>query len=116
MKVMEVNSNNLNKFNEAVQQGGAVVKFYADWCGHSQNAKGAFEEVKNKFNGKNINGHNVIVKGTEENDPDFKALSEKFNVQGFPTIVAVKNGEVVDDAVGRSKEELTNTIHEHTSD
>ena len=36
MKIMEVNPNNLNKFNELVQKGGAVVKFYADWCGHCQ--------------------------------------------------------------------------------
>ena len=93
-----------------------IHMIYADWCGHSRNAKGAFEEVKNKFNGKNINGHNVIVKGTEENDPDFKELSEKFNVQGFPTIVAVKNGEVVDDQVGRSKEELTKAIQGYSSD
>jgi len=92
-----------------------VHMIYADWCGHSQNAKGDFEKVKDDFDNTNINDHNVKVIGSEVDTPEGKKMAEKFGVGGFPTHIITKNGQVVDESPGRSHEELSAAIEKHTS-
>jgi len=100
------------------QQGSnelEVHMIYADWCGHSQNAKGDFEKVKDEFDNTNINDHNVRVIGSEVDTPEGKKMAEKFGVGGFPTHIITKNGQVVDENPGRSHEDLSAAIEQHTS-
>ena len=88
MKIMEVNTNNLNKFNEAVQKGGAVVKFYADWCGHCQDLNPKWDVMTSHL--KNSPGTGLIASVPED-------MISKVNcdndILGFPTIRYMVGGK-----------------------
>jgi len=96
-------------------KGLEVHMIYADWCGHSQNAIPAFEDVKDKFDNTNQNGYNVRVIGSEVDTPEGKKMAEKFDVKGFPTHIITKNGQVVDENPGRGLDDLSASIEQHTS-
>ena len=83
----------------AVAGGGGessleVHMVYAEWCGHSQNAKPGFQEL--------VDGGDILTKSgvpvsfvmTEEADEGMKMFEGK--IQGFPTFMTVRknNGEV----------------------
>ena len=100
MKVMEVNSNNLNKFNEAVQKGGAVVKFYADWCGHCKDLNPKWNVMTSHL--KNSTGSGLIASVPED-------MISKVNcdndILGFPTIRYMVGGKKRKDYNGRREVE-----------
>lgn len=100
MKVMEVNSNNLNKFNEAVQKGGAVVKFYADWCGHCQDLNPKWNIMTSHL--KNSPGAGLIASVPED-------MISKVNcdndILGYPTIRYMVGGKKRKDYNGRREVE-----------
>ena len=106
MKVMEVNSNNLNKFNEAVQKGGAVVKFYADWCGHCQDLNPKWNIMTSHL--KNLPGAGLIASVPEEMISKVNCDSD---ILGFPTIRYMVGGKKRKDYNGRREvEDLENFV------
>ena len=67
---------------------------YAEWCGHSQNAIPAFEELTKMSDVKTQSGMPVTFVMTEEQSDGFSQFKGK--VKGFPTYMTVvkENGEV----------------------
>ena len=68
--------------------------FYTEWCPHCKKAKPAWKQLKDEYEGKQINGVTVHFKDIDC-DKDEKTADE-FNVEGYPTIKLVKNGEVIE--------------------
>lgn len=60
---------------------------YAEWCGHSQNAIPAFEELTKINDVKTQSGTSVTFVMTEEQSDGFSVFKGK--VQGFPTYMTV---------------------------
>ena len=76
----------------AAEEKLLVIDFWAEWCGPCRMMSPVVEKLAEEFAGKaNIGKCNV----DEEND-----VPVKFAVRNIPTIVFVKNGELVDKQVG----------------
>ena len=100
MKVMEVNANNLNKFNEAVQKGEAVVKFYADWCGHCQDLNPKWNVMTSHL--KNSPGSGLIASVPEDMISKVDCDSD---ILGYPTIRYMVGGKKRKDYNGKREVE-----------
>ena len=97
---MEVTPNNLNKFNEAVQRGGAVVKFYADWCGHCQDLNPKWNITTSHM--KNAQGSGLIASVPENM---ISSVNCDNDILGFPTIRYMVGGKKKKDDNGRREVE-----------
>ena len=71
-----------------------VRMFYVNWCGHCKKTKPDFQTFMQENNNTTVNGKKVQVKmiDCEENKQNAD-LAKKFNVKGYPTIIAVLNGQ-----------------------
>lgn len=70
----------------------SVVDFWAEWCGPCRMVGPIIEELSKDYEGKaNIGKVNV------DENPDIAA---QFGIRSIPTILFIKNGEVVDRLVG----------------
>lgn len=89
-----------------LEQGIHFLKFGAEWCGPCR----ALEPALNKFEESNINRvkvHRLDV------DKEFDEAS-KYGIRNIPTIIIVKNGEVVDRINGvQTVQNLTNKLEEY---
>ena len=69
-----------------------LVDFYADWCGPCKMMAPVIKEIANEYDGK--------VKVGKLNVDEAQSTSSKYRVMSIPTLLIVKNGEVVDTIVG----------------
>ncbi|MEG0013186.1 MAG: thioredoxin [Cellulosilyticaceae bacterium] len=69
-----------------------VVDFYADWCGPCKMVAPIITELAGQFEGK--------VKIGKVNTDENRAVASKFNIMSIPTILFIKDGQVVDTSVG----------------
>lgn len=69
-----------------------VVDFWATWCGPCRAIAPIVEELANEYDGKIVVGKCDV----EENDD----IAMEFGIRNIPTILFIKNGEVVDKFVG----------------
>lgn len=83
-----------NNFQEMVMETDkvAVLDFWAVWCGPCRMVAPLIEELSNEFGDKA-----VIGKVNVDENPDVTA---KFGIRNIPTVLFIKNGEVVDKVVG----------------
>ena len=90
-----------------------IMLFYVDWCPHCKKAKPAWNDVKSEYENKTINGYKVIfteVNCTEET-AEVEHLMNKYNIEGFPTIKLLKDGQVVEYDAKPTKETLTQFLN-----
>jgi thiol-disulfide isomerase/thioredoxin len=74
-----------------------LLFFYANWCPHCKAAKPIWNELKTEYEGKTINGYKIQftdVDCTEETAETDKLMNQ-YNVEGYPTIKLIKDGEQV---------------------
>ncbi len=69
-----------------------VVDFWAPWCGPCRMVGPIVEELAAEYGG-NVN----FVKVNVDNN---QGLAAKYKVQGIPTLLFVKDGEIVENHVG----------------
>lgn len=88
---------------EAIEQNVTVVDFWAPWCGPCRMVGPIIEELANDYEGKV-----KIGKVDVDQNPE---TSMKYGVRSIPTILIMKNGEVVDKHVGTAtKAQLSQKI------
>jgi thiol-disulfide isomerase/thioredoxin len=90
-----------------------IMFFYVDWCPHCKTAKPAWNDVKSEYENKTINGYKVIfteINCTEET-AEVESLMNKYNIEGFPTIKLLKDGQVIEYDAKPTKETLTQFLN-----
>jgi len=69
-----------------------MVDFWAEWCGPCRMVGPIVEEIANDYDGKAVVG--------KVNVDNYGEISAKYGVRNIPTIIFLKNGELVDKSVG----------------
>ncbi|MBR1466198.1 MAG: thioredoxin [Bacteroidaceae bacterium] len=87
---MEITKDN---FSEIVNGGKPVmIDFWATWCGPCRRVAPVIEQLAQEYEGQAIVGKVDV----EEQDE----LAAQFGIRNIPTVLFLKNGEVVDKVVG----------------
>jgi thioredoxin 1 len=83
-----------------------LVDFWAEWCGPCRMVGPVVDEIHNEYGEKA-----VIGKVNVDQNP---GISAKYGIRSIPTILFIKNGEVVDKSVGAvPKASLTEKLDAH---
>ena len=102
---LEINDTNLEEILKEKEL--TILDFWAEWCGPCKMLGPVIDElVKDNMNNDkvSIGKVNVDVNG---------ALVVKYGVRGIPTILFMKDGEVIDRVVGfKNKVDLQSRINE----
>ena len=94
-------------FEQAVAGDKPVlVDFWATWCGPCRMIAPVIEEIAADFEGKAIVG-----KVDVDEEP---GLAQRFGIMSIPTLIVMKGGKVVEQAVGaRGKADVAAMINRH---
>ncbi len=84
-------------FEEVTNSGVSLVDFWAPWCGPCRMIAPVIEELAEEFEGK----ANICKVNTDEQQD----LAVKYGIRSIPTIIFMKDGEVVDQMVGASSKQ-----------
>lgn len=94
-KYIELTSSN---FNEITKKGVSLVDFWAHWCGPCRMLNPIIDRLVDEFDGK--------VNICKVNTDDESELSARFGVRSVPTILFMKDGEVVSQMIGATSEQV----------
>ena len=91
-------------FEEVTKEGVSMVDFWAPWCGPCRMIAPVIEELAADFEGK--------AKVCKVNTDEEQDLAVKYGIRSIPTILFMKDGNVVDQMVGASsKQAFTDKIN-----
>lgn len=88
-----------SNFDQEVLQSElpVVVDFFATWCGPCKVIAPILEEVAKEYEGK--------VKVCTVDVDEARPLAVKYNISNIPTLLFIKNGEIIDQNIGRIPKE-----------
>ena len=89
MSVIKVNKDN---FDEVIKDERVLLlDFYADWCGPCRMLSPIVDKIAEEH---------PEIKVCKVNVDEEEELAMRFEVMSIPTLVVIKNGEVVNKSVG----------------
>ena len=94
-----------NENYESIINGNnpVLVDFWATWCGPCRMVGPVIENLADEYAGKA-----AVCKVNVDDMPD---LASQYKIMSIPTVMVIKNGEILDKAVGvRTKEEYQGMI------
>ncbi|MBE6802430.1 MAG: thioredoxin [Ruminococcaceae bacterium] len=89
MSVLKINKNNFNEVKNSEKT--VLLDFYADWCGPCSMVSPIIDEIAEE------NPQYLVGK---VNVDEQEELAQEFGVFSIPTLVVIKNGEVVNQVSG----------------
>lgn len=89
MSVLNVNKNNFESVK--LSEKPVLLDFYADWCGPCRMVSPIVDEIAEE------RGDILVGKINVDDEPE---LAQAFGVISIPTLVVMKNGEIVNQATG----------------
>ena len=102
MSVLKINKDNFDQIKNSDKP--VLLDFFAEWCGPCRMVSPFIEEIAEE--------NPQIVVGKINVDEE-QALAEKFGVFSIPTLIVMKNGEVVNQASGaRPKAQILAMLEE----
>ena len=81
-----------DNFKEVTKSGISLVDFWAPWCGPCRMLAPVIDELAEEFAGR----ANICKVNTDEEE----SLGAEFGIRSIPTILFMKNGEIVDQIIG----------------
>ena len=101
-----ISENNENKEAE-------LLFFYAEWCPHCKTAKPVWDDLKSEYENKTINGYTIVfteINCTTESN-EVEKMMDKYNVEGFPTIKLLKDGQIIEYDAKPTRETLNQFLN-----
>ena len=89
MSVIKVDNKNFEQIKSSEKT--VLLDFYADWCGPCRMVSPIVDEIAEE------NPQYLVGKINVDEEPD---LAGRFGVMSIPTLVVLKNGEVVNRSMG----------------
>jgi thiol-disulfide isomerase/thioredoxin len=85
-----------------------LLFFYADWCPHCKTAKPIWNDLTVEYENKTINGYKVVFTeiNCSEETAEVDNMMNQYNVEGYPTIKLLKDGQVIEYDAKPSKDTL----------
>jgi thiol-disulfide isomerase/thioredoxin len=84
---------------------------FAEWCPYSKKVMPIWDSLKEKYNRKKVNDYAVVFKELDgdKNEKEIDDFSKRFNkkIDGYPTIILIKQNEVIEFDAEPTKENLT---------
>ena len=97
---MAINLNEAN-FTEHTAKGAVLVDFWAAWCGPCQAVLPIMDELSKDFEGR--------ASICKVNVDEERALARQYGVSSIPTILLMKDGQVVERIVGAQSKSVFET-------
>lgn len=84
--------------------------FYATWCPYSKKVLPIWESLKEKYDRKVINRYSVVFKeyDGDKQEKEIDEISKRFKkkIDGYPTIILIKENEVIEFDANPTEENL----------
>ena len=90
-----------------------LLFFYADWCPHCKTAKPIWNDLKSEYQNKTINGYRVVFTevNCSEETAEVDKMMNQYNIEGYPTIKLIKDGQVIEYDAKPSKDTLNQFLN-----
>jgi thioredoxin 1 len=96
-----------SNFEQETKAGVVLVDFWAEWCGPCRRLAPTVDALAKEYEGRV-----TVGKMNVDENPDIP--TSRFHVRGIPTLVVLKNGELVDTIVGLAgKEDISSMLDKH---
>ena len=90
------------EYDQFLKENTSVfIDFYADWCGPCKMVAPIVQKVSEIY---------TDVAFAKVNVDDVPEVAERYGVMSIPTMIAVKNGEVVETSVGFVPQEMLEKV------
>lgn len=109
-----IEKKNADIYSATDPKEATIYFFYADWCPHCKKAKPVWEDFKNNYNGKTVNGYklNVVsVNCSNAEQPETANMIDRFDIKSYPTIKIQFGDQIYEFDAKITPENLEQFVH-----
>jgi thiol-disulfide isomerase/thioredoxin len=79
-------------------KAGELTLFFAKWCPACKSIKPEWDQFRNDYSNKKINGTILLIREVDcsEPNPETEDVMNQYNITGFPTVKLTYNGKIIE--------------------